>query len=262
YWQVNVRNQTTNALHTSSMLASGQMSYAVPSGTLQAGVQYKWDVTACPDTACNNLATYKTSANFYFTPAAVVAAPPTISSVSPNPVTGSASAQTVTINGTGFANKPTLTLTWTGQSGYTVPAAQVTYVSSTQVQMSITTTTAADSWTVKATNPDSRVSNVVGFTVVAPAAASPTISSVSPNPAVATGAAQPFTINGNNFASGATVTLRTSGGGVYANRTISSLSATQIVINPNFGTVADTWTVEVISTGGVSSGRFTFTVRL
>jgi hypothetical protein len=92
--------------------------------------------------------------------------------------------------------------------------------------------------------------------------AGPTISYVSPNPAVATGAAQPFTIFGNNFASGTTVTLRTSGGAVYANRTISSLSATQIVINPNFGTVADTWTVEVISASGVSSGQFTFTVRL
>jgi hypothetical protein len=92
--------------------------------------------------------------------------------------------------------------------------------------------------------------------------AGPTISYVSPNPAVATGAAQPFTIFGSNFASGTTVTLRTSGGAVYANRAISSLSATQIVINPNFGTVADTWTVEVISSSGVSSGRFTFTVRL
>jgi hypothetical protein len=92
--------------------------------------------------------------------------------------------------------------------------------------------------------------------------AGPTISYVSPNPAVATGAAQPFTIFGSNFATGTTVTLRTSGGAVYANRTISSLSATQIVINPNFGTVADTWTVEVISASGVSSGQFTFTVRL
>ena len=94
-----------------------------------------------------------------------LAAAPTISSVSPNPVTGSASAQTVTINGTGFVNKPTLTLTWTGQSGYTVPTAQVTYVSNTQVQMLITTTTTADNWSVKATNPDGKVSNVVGFTV-------------------------------------------------------------------------------------------------
>jgi len=55
--------------------------------------------------------------------------------------------------------------------------------------------------------------------------------------------------------------LRTSGGAVYANRPISSQSATQIVINPNFGNTSDTWTVEVINPGGLSSGQFVFTVR-
>src|SRR5262249_37528012 len=66
---------------------------------------------------------------------------PTISSVSPNPVTGSSSQQTITIIGTNFANKPTLTLTWTGQPNYTVPAAQVTFISTSQLQMAINTTT-------------------------------------------------------------------------------------------------------------------------
>jgi hypothetical protein len=63
------------------------------------------------------------------------------------------------------ANKPTVTLTWTGRAGYTVRAAQVTFLSSTQLQMSITTTTTADNWTVKVTNPDWKVSNTVGFQV-------------------------------------------------------------------------------------------------
>ena len=102
------------------------------------------------------------------TATAVVVDTPTISNVSPNPVTGSASPQTITIYGTSFVNKPTLTLTWTGQPGYTVPTAQVTYVSSTQLQMAITTTTTADNWTVKVTNPDGQVSNIAGFAVVAP----------------------------------------------------------------------------------------------
>lgn len=97
---------------------------------------------------------------------AEAAAAPTISSITPNPVTGSASSQTIMIYGTGFVNKPTLTLTWTGQSGYTVPTAQVTYVSSTQLQMAITTTTTADNWTVKVTNPDGQGSNIAGFAVV------------------------------------------------------------------------------------------------
>ncbi len=98
------------------------------------------------------------------------AGPPSISSVSPNPVTGSASRQTITINGATFVSKPTVTLTWTvpplpPAGGYVVPGAQVTFVSSTQVQMSITTTTAPDTWTVKVTNPDGRSSNTVNFTV-------------------------------------------------------------------------------------------------
>src|SRR5206468_392147 len=41
---------------------------------------------------------------------------PTISSVSPNPATGSTSPQTITINGTNFVNKPTVSVTWSGGS--------------------------------------------------------------------------------------------------------------------------------------------------
>ena len=41
------------------------------------------------------------------------AAAPSIRSVSPNPLTGSNSSQTVTINGTNSVNKPTVLVTWT-----------------------------------------------------------------------------------------------------------------------------------------------------
>ncbi len=95
---------------------------------------------------------------------------PTITSVNPNPVTGSDSLQTISVNGTGFVNKPTLTLSRTGQPSYSVPATQVVFVNSKQVLMSIRTTTTPDNWTVKVTNPDAQSSNTVGFTVVAPVA--------------------------------------------------------------------------------------------
>ena len=36
--------------------------------------------------------------------------------------------------------------------------------------------------------------------------------------------------------------------------------STQIVINPNFTTAADSWTVEVINPGSASSGQFSFSV--
>ena len=53
---------------------------------LQAGVRYVWDVTACPDTACSNSATYKTSSDSFFTTAAAttVMVAPTPSSPSNN----------------------------------------------------------------------------------------------------------------------------------------------------------------------------------
>src|SRR5207253_1742239 len=84
----------------------------------------------------------------------------------------------------------------------------------------------------------------------------------NPNPVTGSNSRQPFTINGNNFVSGCNVTLRDlSTGEVFANRTIASLSGSQIVINPNFTTAAHNWSVEVINPGGASSGQFNFAVQ-
>jgi GH25 family lysozyme M1 (1,4-beta-N-acetylmuramidase) len=96
-----------------------------------------------------------------------VGTPPAITSLSPNPVIGANSRQTITINGANFVNKPTVTLTWTGQPGYTVPDSQVTFVNSMELQISITTTTTPDTWTVRVTNPDGQSSSAVGFQVLA-----------------------------------------------------------------------------------------------
>ena len=89
----------------------------------------------------------------------------------------------------------------------------------------------------------------------------PAITSVNPAYPVATGSAQAFTINGTNFVSGDTVTL-VDGGGVgstFNNMAISSLTSTQIVINPNFGTAQDVWGVELKnSSGTVISNEFFF----
>ena len=61
--------------------------------------------------------------------------------------------------------KPAITLTWTGESGYALPASQVTYVSSSQLTISIRLGAAADTWTVKVTNPDGQPSTPFTFTV-------------------------------------------------------------------------------------------------
>ena len=91
------------------------------------------------------------------------------------------------------------------------------------------------------------------------AAPAPSISSVNPASPIGSNSTQPFTIYGNNFVSGCNVTLRV-GSSVYANRTISSFSSTAITINPDFTTVAQTWTVQVINPDGQSSSQFSFNV--
>lgn len=98
---------------------------------------------------------------------------PTIVNINPNPVIGSADYQTITLSGSNFVNKPKVILTWTlpplpPTGGYTVPDAQVTFVNSTKVQISIKTSTSADTWTAKVLNPDGQTSEPYSFNVQSP----------------------------------------------------------------------------------------------
>lgn len=98
------------------------------------------------------------------------AAAPAISSIHPNPVAGSSSLQTITLNGTNFVEMPTVTLNWTvaplpPTGGYVVPSERVTFVNNGRLEISIVTSTTPDTWTVKVTNPDGRSSQSVPFTV-------------------------------------------------------------------------------------------------
>ena len=95
-------------------------------------------------------------------------AAPSISGVTPDPVTADPNNnyQTLTISGSNFVNKPAVVLTWSGQSGYTLPSSQVTFVSSGQLQISIKLGASADDWTVKVINPDSQASSPTGFRAV------------------------------------------------------------------------------------------------
>jgi lysozyme len=74
----------------------------------------------------------------------------------------------MSINGDHFVNKPTVILTWTGQPGYTLPSSQVTFVSASQLTISIRLGAAADNWSVKVINADGKASGTVAFTVEAP----------------------------------------------------------------------------------------------
>jgi hypothetical protein len=99
----------------------------------------------------------------------VVPAPPApvISSVTPNPMTGSNSNQTLTINGAGFQSGNGLTVL-VGYGNYTQVATQVHFVSATQITASIDVGTAARTWLVEVINPTGQASNVATFQVAAP----------------------------------------------------------------------------------------------
>jgi hypothetical protein len=193
-----------------------------------------------------------------------VAPAPTISAVTPNPVTGSASAITFTVTGTNFVQGTRVQVAY-ASTNYTFvdTNTNATFVSGTTLTVPIITTTQPDTWRVRVRNPDGQTSSTfVNLVVNAPAAPAPTITSVSPASPIGSTSAQPFTINGNTFASGAAVTLRNvTTNTTYSNRTISSFSSTRIVINPVFGTQAHTWTVQVINPGNLGSNVWTFQVR-
>jgi N-acetyl-anhydromuramyl-L-alanine amidase AmpD len=189
---------------------------------------------------------------------------PTISSVNPNPVTADAGNgyQTLTVNGANFVNKPTLVLTSTGQPGYTLPASRVTYVSSSQLTMSIRLNAAADNWTVRAVNPDGQTSSAVGFQVLAPTATPPSVSSVSPNPVTGSASPQTITINGGNFVNKPTITLTWTGqrGYTVPSSQVTFVNSSQVQILIPTTTAPDNWTVRVTNPNGQSSGQLNFTV--
>ena len=187
---------------------------------------------------------------------------PTITGVSPNPVTGSNSSQTITLNGTAFVNKPTVFVTWTGGSK-TLTSAEVAFISSTQLQLTINVSTTADNWTVKATNPDGQSSNVASFHVNAPAAAPPAIASMNPNPVPGLNANQTVTINGSGFQSGTGLKVHVASGSFATDLTgtqVTWLSANQLSIQINVGTAAANWTAQVVNPDGQSSSVFPFSV--
>jgi surface antigen len=193
--------------------------------------------------------------------ASVSTAQPSITSVLPNPVTGSNSPQSFTINGSNFVTGANVTLRdITASQTYTNRTASS--FSATQIVLSTNFSTAAHTWSVEVINPNGKTSGQYQFTVRAPAGVPPSISSVSPNPVTGSNSPQAFTINGSSFVSGANVTLRDiTANQTFANRSASSFSNTRIVLSPNFSTAVHTWSVEVINPNGQSSGQYQFQVR-
>ncbi len=141
--------------------ATPPTNYYIPSTPLAAATTYYWQVLGRSETRTGTWST-RTS----FTTAATGAV--TITGVSPSPITGSDSPQTLRILGTGFQAGMTATLndTTTGGGPWQKATSSVT---STQASISATFTTAAANWTVMVTNPDGSSSGVFSFRVIPPA---------------------------------------------------------------------------------------------
>jgi hypothetical protein len=180
---------------------------------------------------------------------------PAITSLSPNPMTGSASNQTLTINGTGFVSGDAVKVGYTGFSG-TLTIASLT---ATQILATIDTGTTARTWTVQVANSTGTASNSVSLTVSAPVVTTPAIASLSPNPMTGSASNQSLIIMGTGFASGDTVTATYAGGSV-SRLQVLSVSANQIQASIATGTTARTWSVQVVNVNNVASNTASLTV--
>jgi pseudomonalisin len=181
-------------------------------------------------------------------------APLSIASLSPNPMTASASSQTLTINGAGFQTGATVKTSYTGFSG----TLTVTSLTATQILATINTGTTPQTWTVQVANSSGAVSNSASLTVNAPVA-TPAIAFLGPNPMTGSNSNQTLTIAGTGFATGDKVQATYSGGAVTTLQLLSE-SATQIQVSIATGTTARTWTVEVVNANNIASNVATLEV--
>jgi trimeric autotransporter adhesin len=179
-----------------------------------------------------------------------LAVAPTITALNPNPMTGSSSAQTLTINGSGFVSGLKVTV---GSTTYSASS-----VSASQVQVAVNVGTAAATLAVQVTNPNGQASNSVNLSVTAPIVA-PTISTLSPNPITASTSVQTLTVNGSGFVSGAGLKV-TVGSTSYIGSQITSASATRLQIAVNVGAGAATLAVQVTNPSGQASNSVNLSV--
>jgi hypothetical protein len=181
-------------------------------------------------------------------------------------MTGSTSAQTLTINGSGFQSGTGLELLFIPASGstITVPSTAISFVSSSELQVSIIVGTVAESWSVKVVNPSGLTSNAVSFVVNAPAAATaPVIASLNPTSLAGTNSYQTLTINGSGFQSGTglEILITYPGGSTTVTASqISFVSSSQLKLSIDVGTTARTLTLQVVDPNGQKSNTASIAV--
>ncbi|HEY3740579.1 MAG TPA: IPT/TIG domain-containing protein, partial [Bryobacteraceae bacterium] len=169
-----------------------------------------------------------------------VATGPVISSLSPAAASPGGSSFIMTVNGTGFS--ATSTVNWNGSPLVTV------FGSSTQLQASVSSNLIASAGSANITVvTGSTASNAITFTVGTPN--TPVLSSLSPGSATVGGPQFALTVNGSNFANGATVAWN---GGLLPTTFVSATQLTATVGSNLIGTTG-TANITVINPSGTNA---------
>jgi hypothetical protein len=194
-----------------------------------------------------------------FTPGVVTITPslnpvPALTSLSPNSTTAGGPAFTLTVNGTNFITGSVVR--WNGSDRAT------TFVSSTQLRAAIPASDIATAGTATITvfnpAPGGGTSNTLTFTIEPVVSPPPTLTSLSPNTAVAGGPAFTLTANGTNFRADSVVRWNGS------DRATTFVSSTQLraAIPASDIATAGTATITVFNpgAGGGTSNALVFTI--
>ena len=177
----------------------------------------------------------------------ITAKAPTITGITPNSATAGSGALTLAVNGTGFVNGSQVS--WNGTS------LGATFVSATQLTAPVPASLLAQpgSASVLVTNPDQSQSNTVTFTINPVGSV---ITALSPNSAIAGGAAFTLTVTGTGFVSGAVVEWGTNALTTTFVSTTQLTAAVQAAMIAQIGSVS----VVVINPNKAQSNSATFSI--
>jgi hypothetical protein len=187
------------------------------------------------------------------------ATPPTISSISPNPVPTFNANQNVQVNGTSFQTNLTVDVfNGGGTKIATLSGSQILNVTATSFTMVVNLGSTASTFGIEVVNPDGGRSTRFTFSTTAP---NPVVNSISPNPVPVFNGNQNVQVFGSSFQFNLTVDVFNSSG-----TKISTLSGSQILnVTPtsftmvvNLGSTASSFGIEVVNPNGGRSSRFTF----
>lgn len=184
---------------------------------------------------------------------------PSIASLAPSTPQPGPNPQTLTVGGSNFFAGLTFTLRGPDGSSTTYNAQSISALTSTAFTVNVVIATPGN-WVASVKNIDGQESSGAAFaTTGTESSGPPSINAITPGVIFRSAATlQSFSINGQNFRAGATVTVR-NGNGVEVTSSITSTSDTVITALAAFATVG-TYSVTVRNPDGMESSAYSLTV--